>query len=93
MQTKEIKEKFTNLSAGIMKLEQRVYELEQNGKIKITRPLTKKEEDNWPPQLTHQPNSHIDIYFLKDILNILLNHLELELIKVPEETKLKLRRK
>ena len=88
MRTKKIEERFKGIIMRIEKIEQRILALEQNQEIQISRPMTKKELSDWNPNLTDQPLNHIDTHLLKDIIELLLDRLKLELKKIPEKTQL-----
>jgi len=88
MRTKKVEERLKGILTSLAKLEQRVQILEQNQEIQISRPMTKKELSNWNPNLNYQLLNHTDTHLLKDIVELLLDRLKLELKKVPEKTQL-----
>ena len=71
-------------------LHNRVRSLELQGKIETTRELTKVEYDNILKNTVSytQPLLHTDIFYLKDIIELILDYLGLELKKTPEKTQL-----
>ena len=80
--SKKLNQRIDATLAIVTRLENRVADLEAGGKIDVLRPLTESELSIQNPNITYQLANYIDTFPLKNVIQLLLDHFDLELKRI-----------